>query len=301
MKPTLLILAAGLGSRYGGVKQMDKIGPSGESIIDYSIYDAIKAGFEKVVFVLNPKIEKDFKEIYEPRLKGKIETAYVLQEITNIPEGIKFNPDRVKPWGTGHAVLVAKDAINEPFAVINADDFYGRDAYFVMSDYLQKVNNDQTDYAMVGYLLKNTLSDFGSVSRGICTTDENGYLTDVVERTSIERKGDKVVYVENDQEVEIDENAIVSMNFWGFTPAFFPQLERDFKKFIVENADKLKAEFYIPLVVNNLIKSGEATVKVLKSDAQWFGVTYQEDKPITIQQVNKLVEKGVYPKNLWAK
>ena len=299
MNPTLLILAAGLGSRYGGVKQMDKIGPSGESIIDYSIFDAIKAGFNKVVFVLNPKIEKEFKEIYEPRLKGKIKTEYVLQEITNIPEGIKFNPERIKPWGTGHAVLMAKDAIHEPFAVINADDFYGRDAYFVMSNFLQNVKNNQTNYAMVGYLLKNTLSDFGSVSRGICATDEKGFLTDVVERTNIERKGNQVVYTDEGKEIPIDENSLVSMNFWGFTPAFFPQLERDFKKFIIENADKLKAEFYIPLVINNLIKTGEATVKVLKSEAQWFGVTYKEDKPITVKQINNLIKAGVYPKNLW--
>ncbi len=299
MEPTLVILAAGLGTRYGGVKQMDKVGPSGESIIDYSIYDAIKAGFKKVVFVLNPKIEKDFKEIYEPRLKGRIKTEYVLQELTKIPEGIKFNSERVKPWGTAHAVMMTKDVVNEPFAVINADDFYGRDAYFVMSEFLQKVKNDEAEYSMVGYLLKNTLSDHGSVSRGVCETDENGYLTDVVERTSIERKGDKVVYVEDAQEVEVDENSIVSMNFWGFTPLFFSQLEENFIEFIKENADKLKAEFFIPLVVNNLIKNNEAKVKVLKSDAQWFGVTYKEDKPITIKQINKLIESGVYPENLW--
>ncbi len=299
MKPTLLILAAGLGSRYGGVKQMDKIGPSGESIIDYSIYDAIRAGFGKVVFVLNPTIEKDFKEIYEPRLKGKIETEFVLQKINNIPEGIEFNPERAKPWGTGHAVMMAEKVINEPFAVINADDFYGRDAYKVMTGFLQMLSNDQTNYSMVGYRLKNTISEFGTVSRGICNTDENGFLTDVVERTSIERKGKTIVYVEDDKEVEIDENSIVSMNFWGFTPRIFKQLDRDFRKFITENASRLKAEFYIPLVVNNLIKTSEATIKVLKSDAQWFGVTYQEDKPATIQKVAELVEKGVYPENLW--
>ncbi len=299
MKPTLLILAAGLGSRYGGVKQMDKIGPSGESIIDYSIYDAIRAGFGKVVFVLNPTIENDFREIYEPRLKGKIETGFVLQEISNIPEGIEFNPERVKPWGTGHAVMMAKDVINEPFAVINADDFYGGDAYRVMSDYLQSLTNNQTDYSMVGYLLKNTISEFGSVSRGVCSLDENSFLTGVVERTSIVRKGDKIVYEENGSEVEIDENSIVSMNFWGFTPRFFEQLDRDFRKFIVENANQLKAEFFIPLVVNNLIKSNEASIKVLKSTAQWFGVTYREDKPVTIQKVKELVEKGIYPENLW--
>jgi len=298
-KPTLLILAAGLGSRYGGVKQMDKIGPSGESIIDYSIYDAVKAGFGKVVFVLNPKIEKDFREIYEPRLKGKIETEFVLQEITNIPEGVEFNPDRVKPWGTGHAVLMAKEVINEPFAVINADDFYGRDAYKVLADFLTTLSNSQTDYAMVGYLLKNTLSDFGSVSRGVCSSDEQGFLTDVVERTSIVKKNNKVFYTDNNKETEIDEDSIVSMNFWGFTPRFFEQLDRDFRKFIVENANQLKAEFFIPLVVNNLIKSKEATIKVLKSTAQWFGITYQEDKPVTIQKVKQLVEQGVYPENLW--
>ena len=299
MKPTLLILAAGLGSRYGGVKQMDKIGPSGESIIDYSVYDAIRAGFGKVVFVLNPAIEKDFREIYEPRLSGKIETAFVLQEINNIPSGIEFNPERVKPWGTGHAVMMAKDVINEPFAVINADDFYGRDAYKVLSDFLTTLSNHQTNYAMVGYLLKNTLSDFGSVSRGVCSSDDKGFLTDVVERTSIVRKNGKVYYADDNTEVAIDEDSIVSMNFWGFTPKFFDQLDKDFRKFITENASQLKAEFFIPLVVNNLIKSKEASIKVLKSNAQWFGVTYQEDKPVTIQKVKELVEKGVYPENLW--
>ncbi len=299
MKPTLLILAAGLGSRYGGVKQMDTIGPSGESIIDYSIYDAIRAGFGKVVFVLNPTIEKDFKEIYEPRLKGKIDTEFVLQEINNIPKGITFNPQRVKPWGTGHAVMMAKDVINEPFAVINADDFYGREAYQVLADFLKNRLNHQTNYAMVGYLLKNTLSDFGSVSRGVCSSDANGFLTDVVERTSIEKKDGKVFYMEGEKKVEIDENSIVSMNFWGFTPIFFEQLEKDFKKFIIENANQLKAEFFIPLVVNNLIKSNQADIKVLKSTAKWFGVTYQEDKPVTIKRVKELIKQGVYPENLW--
>jgi len=299
MKPTLLILAAGLGSRYGGVKQMDKIGPSGESIIDYSVYDAIEAGFGKVVFVLNPRIEQDFRDIYEPRLKGKIETEFVLQEIHNIPEGIEFNPERVKPWGTGHAVMMAKEVINEPFAVINADDFYGREAYQVMADFLNTLSNDHTNYSMVGYLLKNTISEFGTVSRGICNTDKNNHLTDVVERTSIEKKGEHIIYLENDNEFNIDENSIVSMNFWGFTPVFFSQMERDFKKFIVENAQQLKAEFYIPLVANNLVKQNEATIKVLQSSAQWFGVTYQEDKPATIKKVSDLVTKGIYPENLW--
>jgi len=298
MKPTLLILAAGLGSRYGGVKQMDKIGPSGESIIDYSVFDAIRAGFGKVVFVVNPKIIDDFKSIYEPRLKGKIETSYVLQEIENIPEGIKFNPERVKPWGTAHAVLVAKDEINEPFAVINADDFYGKEAYETIADFLVEQSNKTGAFAMVGYKLKNTLSDFGSVSRGVCEI-ENKLLTDVVERTSIVRKDGGIVFEDNGKEVSISNNAIVSMNFWGFTPDFFEQTEKDFKAFIVENASQLKAEFYIPYVVNNFIQNKEVTVEVLTSDAKWFGITYQEDKAITIQEVSKLVDMGIYPKSLW--
>jgi len=299
MKPTLVILAAGIGSRYGGVKQMDKIGPSGESIIDYSVFDAIQAGFGKVVFVLNPKIIDDFKEIYENRLAGNIETAYVLQEINNIPDGVKYNPERIKPWGTGHAVLVTKNAVNEPFAVINADDFYGRHAFELIAGFLSSLKNEQTEYAMVGYKLKNTLSEHGSVSRGICQS-ENGLLTDVVERTSIVRKGNKVVFQDEGKEVEIDENSVVSMNFWGFTPKYFSQSEKDFKDFITRNAGQLKSEFYIPTVANNLITKKEATIRVLTSNDQWFGVTYQEDKPITIANIRKLVEAGKYPENLWA-
>lgn len=298
MKPTLLILAAGIGSRYGGVKQMDRVGPSGESIIDYSIYDAIRAGFGKVVFVLNPKIIDDFKEIYEPRLKGKIETEFILQELDNIPEGIEFNHERIKPWGTGHAVLVAKEFINEPFAVINADDFYGRHAYQLIAGFLNKSKNDDTGYAMVGYKLKNTLSEHGTVSRGVCRVI-SGFLTDVVERTSIRRKDDVVVFEDEGEEQVIDEDAVVSMNFWGFTPKYFKQSEEDFRKFIAENADQLKAEFYIPTVVNNLIKSGKATCRMLTSEDQWFGVTYQEDKPVTIEKIRQLVEEGIYPENLW--
>jgi len=298
MNPTLLILAAGLGSRYGGVKQIDKIGPSGESIIDYSVFDAIRAGFGKVVFVVNSKIIDDFKSIYEPRLKGKIETRYVLQEIENIPKGIKFNPERIKPWGTAHAVLVAKDEINEAFAVINADDFYGKEAYKTIADFLNKKNNQQGAYAMVGYKLKNTLSDFGSVSRGVCEI-ENKLLTDVMERTSIVRKNDGIIFEDNDRKVTIGKDTIVSMNFWGFTPDFFEQTEKEFKDFIVKNASQLKAEFYIPYVVNKLIKNKEATVEVLTSDARWFGVTYQEDKPKTIEKINQLVHQGFYPENLW--
>ena len=298
MKPTLLILAAGIGSRYGGVKQMDQIGPSGESIIDYSVFDAIRAGFGKVVFVLNQKIIDDFKAIFESRLKGKIETEYILQELHNIPEGIEFNPERVKPWGTGHAVLVAKNYINEPFAVINADDFYGRHAFDLISEYLTDLGNSETKYAMVGYKLKNTLSENGTVSRGVCSVKE-GLLTDVIERTSIQRKNGDVVFDDEGHDQVIDEDSVVSMNFWGFTPKYFEQSECDFKSFIQENAEQLKAEFYIPYVVNKLIENDDATCKVLTSNDQWFGVTYQEDKPVTIEKINQLVEEEVYPENLW--
>ena len=298
MKPTLLILAAGIGSRYGGVKQMDQIGTSGESIIDYSVYDAIRAGFGKVVFVLNPKIEKEFKEIYEERLSGKIETAYVLQEVGNVPKGVPVNTARVKPWGTGHAVLVAKDIINEPFAVINADDFYGKQAFQILSDFFAETGNKPNKYAMVGYKLKNTLSENGSVSRGVCQS-ENGFLTDVVERTSIAREDGVIKYTDNNEKVVIDEDSVVSMNFWGFSPRFFAQLESDFVDFIDKNSHELKAEFYIPSVANDLIKNKEATIKMLTSNDQWFGVTYQEDKEVTITKVKELVDNGYYPSNLW--
>jgi len=298
MKPTLVILAAGVGSRYGGVKQMDKIGPSGESIIDYSVFDAIRAGFGKVVFVLNPNIIDDFIAIFEPRLAGKIKTEYILQELHNIPEGIEFNQERTKPWGTGHAVLVAEQYVHEPFAVINADDFYGREAFQVLADFLTEPKRQQNEYALVGYKLSNTLSENGSVSRGICQSD-NECLTDVVERTSILRKEEGIVFEEAGTEYPLNDDDIVSMNFWGFTPLFFSQLKRNFSKFITENAHQLKAEFYIPLVANNLIKSGESSFRTLTSNDQWFGVTYQEDKPVTIQRVAELVEKGQYPGDLW--
>ena len=298
MKPTLLVLAAGIGSRYGGVKQMDQIGPSGESIIDYSVFDAIRAGFGKVVFVLNKNIIDEFREIYDKRLKDKIETEYILQELDNIPDGITINPDRVKPWGTAHAVLVAKDFINEPFAVINADDFYGEDAFEVISKYLSSLKNTSTDYSMVGYKLSNTLSENGSVSRGICSS-EQGFLTDVVERTKIYNDGNSIVFEEEDVKTNISGDSIVSMNFWGFTPRFFPQMEDMFRQFIIENAENIKAEFYIPFVANNLITDKKARIKLLTSNAEWFGVTYKEDREETIKRISQLVNNGIYPKSLW--
>ncbi|MCB2206683.1 MAG: nucleotidyltransferase [Bacteroidetes bacterium] len=298
MKPTLLILAAGLGSRYGGVKQMDKIGPSGESIIDYSVYDAIRAGFNKVVFVLNSKIIDDFKAIYKPRLKNKIQTEYILQELDHLPEGYVCPSNRIKPWGTGHAVLVADKIIHEPFAVINADDFYGAQAFQLIAEFLTKVENSSTTYAMVGFILKNTLSEHGAVSRGVCQT-EKGLLTDVVERTNIISKGGRIVYKDEGNEIPIDKDAVVSMNFWGFTPAYFKQSQKEFEEFIRKNADQLTAEFYIPYVLNQLIKSKRATCNVFTSNDKWFGVTYQDDKKASIERINQLIERGFYPKNLW--
>lgn len=298
MKPTLLILAAGMGSRYGGLKQLDTLGPSGETIMDYSIYDAIRAGFGKVVFVIRKSFEKEFRETFVNKLEGKIEVELVFQELDNIPDGITYPKERVKPWGTGHAILVAKDAIHEPFAVINADDFYGAEAYQVMADFLQNEANDKT-YAMCGYLLGKTLSDFGSVSRGVCKMSSDNFLIEVNERTSIARKNGKITYEENGQTHALSETDVVSMNFWGFDPSIFDHLEEKFTAFVKENASNPKAEFYIPFVVDDLMKEGKVKSKVLTSDAQWFGVTYQEDRPVTVEKLNKLVEAGKYPEKLW--
>lgn len=299
-KPTLLILAAGIGSRYGGLKQLDKVGTSGETIIDYSIYDAIQAGFGKVVFVIRENIEADFRAFFDQKLKGKIEVEYVFQETHKIPEGLSFNPDRIKPWGTGHAVLMAKDAIKENFAVINADDFYGREAYQTLADYFKTEDRSDTDYCMVGYELKNTLSENGYVSRGQCKSDDQQFLFDVIERTHIERKNNSIIFQdENEKSIELKEDTLVSMNFWGFTPSYFEFLNEKFSSFIPQNTDNLKAEFYIPSVVNDLIEEKRARVKVLHSDASWFGVTYKEDKAGVMKNIQDLVASGTYPKKLW--
>ena len=300
MKPTLLILAAGIGSRYGGLKQLDKVGPGGEAIIDYSVFDAIRAGFGKVVFVIRKSIETDFREFIGNKLDGKIEVEYVFQELDKLPAGIKPNPERTKPYGTGHAVLMASDVIKENFAVINADDFYGKEAYETIAQYFKELDSQSNDNCMVGYNLKNTLSDHGYVSRGQCTSDKNGYLVDVVERTHIEKKGSSIVFEDADgQEMELDKNTLVSMNFWGFTPKYFEQLESQFIKFIEDNNENIKSEFYIPSVVNQMILKGIGKTKVLESDAEWFGVTYQEDRPIVVESIRKLIREGKYPENLW--
>ena len=299
-KPTLLILAAGIGSRYGGLKQLDKVGPNGETIIDYSVYDAIQAGFGKVVFVIRENIEADFRAFFDEKLKGKIEVDYVFQETNKIPEGLSFNPERVKPWGTGHAVLMAKDVIKENFAVINADDFYGREAYQTLAEYFKSENNNETDYSMVGYELQNTLSENGFVSRGQCKSDENSFLFDVIERTHIERQGNEIVFQdENEKSVALQEDTLVSMNFWGFTPSYFAFLNEKFSRFIQANTSNLKAEFYIPSVINELIVEKRARVKVLHSKASWFGVTYKEDKEGVMENIKQLISTGNYPEKLW--
>lgn len=299
-KPTLLILAAGIGSRYGGLKQLDKVGPGGEAIIDYSIYDAIRAGFGKVVFVIRKSIEADFREFIGNKLDGKIQVEYAFQELMKIPAGVTINPERQKPWGTGHAVLMASDIIHENFAVINADDFYGFEAYETIASYFANLDENTNDNCMVGYNLKNTLSDHGYVSRGQCTSDENGFLKDVVERTHIEKKADGIYFEDdNKQSIKLDENTLVSMNFWGFTPRFFEQLETRFGKFIQAHKDELKSEFYIPSVVNEMIVEGLAKTRVLESGASWFGVTYQEDRPVVVESIRNLIKEGKYPEKLW--
>lgn len=301
-KPTLLILAAGMGSRYGSLKQMDRLGPGGETIMDYSIYDAIRAGFGKVVFVIRNSFADEFKSVFSAqRYQGKIAVEYVMQELDMIPAGFKLNPERTKPWGTNHAVMVASGVIQEPFAVINADDYYGRHAFQVLGDFLRGVSGKQNDYCMVGYQLGKTLSELGAVSRGICSADANGYLTTVVERTHIERIDGTIKYKdENGNMVAVDEQAIVSMNMWGFTPDYFTHSDKMFVDFLREQGNDPKAEFFIPLVVNNLVASGTAKLRVLTTDSEWFGVTYKGDRPKVVEKLNAQIAKGEYPPKLWA-
>ena len=301
-KPTLLVLAAGMGSRYGSLKQMDGVGPHGEAIIDYSIYDAIRAGFGKVVFVIRHLFEKDFREIFTPeRFGGKIEVDFVFQELDKLPEGFTLPENRVKPWGTNHAVLMGAEVIKEePFAVINSDDFYGKDAYQTIGDYLRSVYGQKNHYGMVGYEIQNTLSDFGSVSRGICQVDRNGNLTSMVERTQIERQNGKIVFKDdNGQFKPLDPQTPVSMNLFGFTPDFFEYSLNYFSTYLKENINNPKAEFYIPIMVNKLVGEGKAQMRVLRSSAQWFGVTYKEDRPNVVKRIEDLIAAGGYPEKLW--
>lgn len=299
MKPTLFVLAAGMGSRYGGLKQLDGVGTSGETIMDYSVFDAMRAGFGKVVFVIRKDFEDDFRNIVLSKYQDKIPCEICFQSIDKLPAGFTPNPDRTKPWGTNHAVLMGKELIHEPFAVINADDFYGKESFQVLADFLTSVEGKRGQWCMVGYRVQNTLSENGSVSRGVCSTDENGYLTDVVERTKIEEVGKKVIYTENGVDTELPLNTPVSMNMWGFTPEYFEMAEQGFIQFLKANEKELKAEYYIPTMVNNAIIEGKATCKVLDTPSKWFGVTYAEDRPQVVMKINELVHKGIYPTKLF--
>jgi len=300
MKPTLVILAAGMGSRYGGLKQVDALGPNGETIIDYSVFDAMRAGFGKVVFVIRKNIEKDFLEVFGNRLKGKVPFEIVFQELDMLPDGFTCPADRTKPWGTAHALWVTRNVVKEPFAAINADDFYGYDAFRVLAEALSKPNLPQGSYFMVGYRLGKTLSEQGYVSRGVCTTDSNSVLQTVIERTQIERLNGKVYYKnELGENVEVDETLPVSMNFWGLTPDFFDNTEKMLSGFLSGSLTNAKAEFYIPTVVNKLVEEKKAICEVLPTSAEWFGVTYPGDKPMVMERLSELVAKKEYPSPLW--
>lgn len=295
---TLLVLAAGMGSRYGGIKQIDGFGPSGETIMDYSLYDAIRAGFTKVVFIVRDEILETVKERFEPKLKGKLKVDFVIQALsTFVPEKYQHG-GRTKPWGTSHAVLCAKDVIKEPFAVINADDFYGRSAFQSLADFFNA--DTEGAHAMVGYTLKNVLSEHGSVSRGCGEQDASGYLKSVVERTTIVKENGKIIAKEKDGDLELSPETPTSMNFWGFQPSIFPLIENMFEDFLEENSANPNAEFFIPLVGNKMIQQGKGKVKVLGGGDIWFGVTYKEDKEEVTKKIQELVDKGEYPAKLWS-
>ena len=308
MKPTLLVLAAGMGSRYGGLKQMDGLGPNGETIIDYSIYDAVKAGFGKVVYI----VRESFKDQFEESVRNKyrnvrcadgtpLEFVFVTQELDRIPSGFTVNPDRVKPWGTAHAILMASEVIDEPFAVINGDDYYGNDSFGVLGKWLSSLKKDENRFCIVGFELHNTLSESGGVSRGICSYDKDGHLTHIEEHLDIHVEDDGEIRGNNagGERVRLDGNTLCSMNMWGFTPEFFKEGWRLFKEFLEENSAELKKEFYIPYVVDCMIKAGKVTTDVLSSPSRWFGVTYKEDRPAVVEKFKDLVDKGVYPSPLY--
>lgn len=300
MKPTLFVLAAGMGSRYGGLKQMDGLGPNGETIMDYSIYDAIRGGFGKLVFVIREHFEEDFRKKIISKYEDHIPVEVVFQELNKLPEGFSVPEGREKPWGTNHAVLMGKEVIQEPFAVINADDFYGRDSFAVLGKALMEMEGKKNDYCMVGYRVGNTLSESGSVARGVCETNNDGYLTGVVERTAIEEIDGEIQFIdENDQKVVLDPKTPVSMNMWGFTPDYFKYSEDYFVEFLKANSGNLKSEYFIPLMVNKLITEGTARVKVLDTTSKWFGVTYAADRPDVVAKIQALVDAGEYPEKLF--
>ena len=302
VQPTLLVLAAGMGSRYGSLKQLDGLGPSGETIMDYSIYDAIRAGFGKVVFIIRRSFEQDFREKILSKYEGRIPVDVVFQDMDNLPAGFFVPEGREKPWGTNHAVMMAKDVIKEPFAVINADDFYGRSGFAVIADKLRQLAGGHDTYCMVGYRVGNTLSESGSVARGVCEVDVNNFLTGVVERTAIQRNAEgKIAFTdENGKEQILGENTPVSMNMWGFTPDYFVHSDEYFAAFLRANEGNLKAEYFIPLVVNQLVQENKATCEVLDTPDQWFGVTYAADRPDVVAKINALVAAGEYPQKLFS-
>ncbi|MDR1197885.1 MAG: nucleotidyltransferase [Prevotellaceae bacterium] len=296
MKPSLLILAAGMGNRYGGLKQLDEVGPNGETVMDYSVFDAKRADFQKIVFVIRKDFAAEFEKKILIKYVNQINVDYVFQDINDVPEGCRFDTKREKPWGTGHAVMVAEKAINTPFAVINADDFYGYDAFCVTSEYLQKEQYSHGKYSMVGYIINNTLSESGFVSRGVCHVGENSILADITERTKIEKRNNSISYIDHGgTAITIPDNSIVSMNFWGFTTDYFAFSKKLFADFLNKNSNNSDAEFYIPFAVNSLINSRQAEVKVLQTTAKWFGITYPQDKIQTVSNIKRLIENGDYP------
>jgi NDP-sugar pyrophosphorylase family protein len=297
-KLTLLVLAAGMGSRYGGIKQIDGFGPHGETIMDYSLFDAIRAGFTKVVFIVREEILHIVKEKFEPKAKGKIEIDFVIQSLDKMIPKEYLNPERVKPWGTGHAVLCAREVINEPFVVINADDFYGKDSFASVANFFLKENSP--DHAMVGYTLKNVLSEHGSVSRGVGEADKDGFLKSVVERTVIVKEGDKIIAKEKDGDLILNPEAPTSMNFWAFQPSMFDFSFKMFQEFLKNNHQNIKAEFYIPLIANEMIGKNAGKIKVLGGGNVWFGVTYKEDKEEVSSKIKSMIKQGQYPERLWA-
>jgi Nucleotidyl transferase len=298
MKPTLVILAAGMASRYGSMKQVEGFGPSGETIMDYSIFDAIRAGFGKVVFIIRKEFADNFKQIFEPKLKGRIETAYVFQELDLYTDGYPIPAERTKPWGTAHAVLCAGEVVKEPFAVINADDFYGHNAFNNALTFLQVGCNEQC-YAIIGYDLLKTLSDHGTVNRGVCSLDARGALAGITERINISKKGDKIICEDGSEPKELPMNTRVSMNFWCLDVSFFSYTKKIFHQFLTDHGSKPKSEFFIPIVADQFIKEG-GRIEVISTSSFWFGVTYKEDAPFVAAKLNELIKNGDYPDNLWA-
>ena len=299
---SLVIMAAGMGSRFGGIKQLEPVGPSGEIIMDYSIYDAIEAGFNKVVFIIRKDLEKDFREVIGDRIEKLVKVAYVFQELDEIPEGFTKPEGRTKPWGTGQAVLCCKDAVHEPFAVINADDYYGKEAFKIVYQFLNKKDNKSNGYCMAGFILGNTLSENGAVTRGICKVNKDGVLVDIDETSGIVPEGDHAVAKNNEgEDITINLNGVVSMNMWGFQPELFESLENGFVTFLSNVTDnELKKEYLLPTVVGDLIKNHTAEVSVLKTTDRWFGVTYKEDKEVVVKSIQVLIDKGDYPAKLFA-